>query len=1285
MSKQFGRSGSGRRDVSLRRISLAFLTICVAFLMHVQRALSQSLVPVPVLSTVAGSSTPGNSINGTPNSTDTGDGGPALSAGMKAPFGVAVDKAGNIYIAETGGVVRKVSSNGIISTAVPAGVLASTYTIALDNVGNLLIADVGNQVIRRMDAVTGTLTIVAGTLSSAGHTGDGGPATSATLSSPYGVNCDNAGNIYISDFGNHVIRKVDPYGTITAFAGNGTSGSTGDGGPALQAELKGPFRSWADAAGNVYITDYSGSDIRMVDTGGIIHTVAGNGTVATKNHLNDGGPAINGELSSPRHTVADNLGNFYIADQADHVIRMVNTSGIINTIAGTPNTNSASTALGDGGPATAGTLYYPYGLAIDASNNLYIADNNNYRIRRLSLNTNLLTTAVGSSVTQNLFVQSGTAVTPTSSVLTPSTEFVLGKLAGCSVGAQLAANTPCTVPVTFQPTAPGLQTAQLSFTNSSGNVSVIGLTGVGTAPQVAFSLAGITTIAGNGTASAQMNAPRGGVIDSAGNIYFADSGNNVIRKIDASGNLSIVAGNGTAGYTGDGAAATAAELNAPAKVVLDAAGNLYIADTGNHTIRFVDASTGMISTIAGNGSAGYTGDGGAATASQLNSPQGVAVDAGGHVYVADSGNNVIRYFGKGSEISTFAGTGVAGYSGDGAAAYGAQLNAPESVVLDQSGDIYIADTGNDVVRMISSRNQISTFAGQQGNAINAGDGGAATAATLDRPSDIALDAAGDVYIAAGGQVRLVNTAGTISTLAGTGAAGSYSGEGGVATNAVLPAPVSNLMLDNSGNVVLADTAGNRLLKVATTTPMSINFGVQDPGTTGKPTTFSVLNSGNSTLNISGIASTSGYTLQSVGASDCSTASSLAPGQACSVSIVFSPAATAQGAVTGTLTLTDNALNGTGITQTFALSGSTKVLSNTTTSVSVTPATPVYGGSVTLVATINNGNSATGTVNFSVNGTSVATQQVNNNQATITLPSYPAGTIKIAANYSGDSNNNSSVGTGTVTILPAVLTVTANNASMPFGASPPTLTYTITGFVNGDSSSVVTGAPAETTTATSSSAQGTYPITPSLGTLAAANYTFVFVNGTLTVGPPPAPDFLLSITPSTITLPASQPATVATVTLIPLYNYQGTVSLACTSAPQGLACPGTSLTGDGGPVSGNAQGNPVWAQVSISTAPSSSKVAASHASTQSRQTVLAMGLPLCLFALTMFRGRKGRNNRWNGGLLGLLLLPILIAGITSCSTKSAATPAAKGSYVVTVTATDSATKLAHSATVTIVLE
>jgi hypothetical protein len=1288
MSKRFDWSVSRfSRAIGSRRGRIA---IAVGIALLPAQLPAQQLTPSWVLSTLAG--------NGNQTS-DSGDGGPAISAAIGKAYGVARDKVGNIYVVNDLDVVRKITPDGIISTVAGTSgqpgysgdggpstnaLLNSPFAVAIDSDENLLIADTSNSIIRKVDVTTGIITTFAGMPKTAGYAGDGGAATSAKLNSPIGVVADRIGNVYIADHDNYRIRKVDKNGIITTIAGDGVLGNSGNGGPALQAEFNYPWRPWVDPAGNIYFTDVTNSLVRMIDTNGIMHAVAGTGV---NGYSGDGGPATSAELDSPR-VGGDGNGNIYIVNENSYILQRIDSNGIITTIGGTPKTSGTT---GDGGPATAGKFWYPYGLDLDSSNNIYVAEASSARIRRLSQNTNLPATAVGASAMQNLFVQSTTAVTPTAGIVTPSPgEFTLGALSGCTLGSELAANTPCGTSITFQPSMPGLQTAKLSFTDSTGNVSAIGLTGLGMAPQASFGLAAISTIAGNGTtgyagtggpaASAQLSAPRGGVIDSAANIYFADSGNNVIRRIDGlTGIISTVAGTGTRGYSGDGSAAISALLNAPAKVVVDAAGDLYIADTGNNAVRFVDVMTGVISTIAGTGTADYTGDGGAATAATLNGPQGLAVDLGGHVYVADTGNNVIRYFGKGGNMTTLVGTGVAGYSGDGFNCYTAALNTPQSVAIGANDAFYIADTGNNVIRFVSTTNQISTFAGQQGNAANSGDGGAATAAAVDQPSDIGLDAAGDLYIAAGGQVRVIDTTGVISTLAGTGAAGDYSGEGGPATNAVIPAPISNILLDSAGDIILADTAANRLLKVDAATPISLNLGIQAPGTTGTATTIPVRNTGNSALNITGITATAGFTLPAGRANACTTTTSLAPGQSCLLNVILSPTSSANGAVTGTLTLTDNTLNGTGVAQIFTLIGATRPISFTTTSLNMTPSVPVYGTPVTLTATITNGSSPTGTVNFSADGSVVGTQTVSGNQATLILASLPAGLSKITATYSGDNNNSASVGNANLLIQPAGLTVSATNLTMPAGTTPQGFTYSITGFVNGETTSVVTGAPSEVTTAASSSPQGsTYPLTISQGTLAAANYTFTFVNGTVTIGPTPTPDFLLSTTPTTVSITAGQPY-VATVTLTPLYNYTGTVKISCTSSPQGLGCSGGTLTGAGGPLTGNGQGSAVWTQITIGGTGASFPAATSAKAELFSSQRFYLAMPLGL--LGILGGLRRRRSL--GKLLCLVLLAIVTAGVTSCS-GSSVTTSMQGSYQVTVTATDTSSNVSDSTPITITL-
>ncbi len=246
--------------------------------------------------------------------------------------------------------------------------------------------------------------------------------------------------------------------------------------------------------------------------------------------------------------------------------------------------------------------------------------------------------------------------------------------------------------------------------------------------------------------SAQLNQPYDVAVDGASNVYIADTANYVIRKLDAStGIITTVAGNGMAGYSGDGGAATSAELNAPKSVVVDIAGNLYIADTGNNVIRKVDASTGIMTTVAGNGKAGYSGDGGAATSAQLNTPYGVAVDIAGNLYVADVENHVIRKVTVSTGIiTTVAGNGKAGYSGDGGAAISAEMSSPEGVAVDSLGNLYIAVFGNCVIRKVAASTGIITTVAGNGTAGYSGDGGAATSAEMNYPGGIAVDGAGNL-------------------------------------------------------------------------------------------------------------------------------------------------------------------------------------------------------------------------------------------------------------------------------------------------------------------------------------------------------------------------------------------------------------------------------------------------------------------------------------------------------------------------------------------------------------
>ena len=303
-------------------------------------------------------------------------------------------------------------------------------------------------------------------------------------------------------------------------------------------------------------------------------------------------------------------------------------------------------------------------------------------------------------------------------------------------------------------------------------------------------------------------------MDGAGNLYIADTLHNRIRKVDAAGVITTVAGGGrrgNSGYSGDGGPAVAAQLYNPFDVALDGAGNLYIADTRNQRIRKVDAA-GVISTVAGDGTWGYGGDGGAAVAARLAGPSAVAVDGAGNLYISDRGSDRIRKVDSAGVISTVAGTGRSGYSGDGGAAVAAQLQDPGAVALDGAGNLYFSDQSNQRIRKVDAAGVISTVAGD-GTEGFGGDGGPATAAQLRWPSGVALDGAGNLYIGDGSnqRIRKVDSAGVITTVAGDGTEG-YGGDGGAATAAQLDNP-GRVAVDGAGNLYIADRFNNRIRRV----------------------------------------------------------------------------------------------------------------------------------------------------------------------------------------------------------------------------------------------------------------------------------------------------------------------------------------------------------------------------------------------------------------------------------------------------------------------------------------
>jgi sugar lactone lactonase YvrE len=624
---------------------------------------------------------------------------PATSAAFAYPVSVARDSKGNLYVSDSNNCrIRKIATNGIITSIAGTGICAYSgdkgpaqsakldlpQGIAFNSQQALLIADSNNHVIRKI-ASSGIVTTIAGN-GTAGYSGDGGPALQASLYYPTAVAADSSGNIYIADSSNAGIRKVDPSGIIRTVAGNQVPGFSGDGGLATSAQI-GTSASGVvpDDNGNFYIADTQNARVRKVDANGIITTYAGNGSFQISG---DGGPATAAGIG-PVSSLLLRGNHLYITSSAD-ILAVDLTTQIINIIGG----GGINGYRGDGGSALSALFSYPQGMATDPAGDIFIADTFNNRIRKLDP-SQIVTTVGGGYIGDR----------------GPATAASLNRPAQLAFGPQSSL---------YVPEQGGNRVRRVS---SNGMITT-------------FAGTGITGYSGDGgpATSATISAPQSVVADSSGNIYIADTGNSRIRRVDSSGlittfssipavslaidsndnifasdfnviwkispagSASIVAGMQFCfGYGGDGGPATQACLFFPYGVAVDKSGDLYIADWINYRVRKVN-SAGIISTVAGTGQPGYSGDGGPATSAMLNLPQDLAVDGKGNLYIGDAQNARVRIVSPSGTIRTLAGTGNFGYNGNGLPATQTDMYR-SGLTVDAKGIVYFSDDSGRVRRI----------------------------------------------------------------------------------------------------------------------------------------------------------------------------------------------------------------------------------------------------------------------------------------------------------------------------------------------------------------------------------------------------------------------------------------------------------------------------------------------------------------------------------------------------------------------------------------------------------
>jgi len=869
--------------------------------------------------------------------------------------------------------IRTTAGGGPDNINATAANLLIPSSAAVDRSGNLYFADSQANRIYRVNRANGQLTVIAGSGSS-GFSGDGGSALKASLSQPAGVTLDNVGNLFIADYGNNRIRRVDvASGLITTVAGGGVCSFIcilGDGNLATRALLDGPRGIAVDSSGNLFIADTFNNRVRKVTVGtGIITTLAGSGVFGGVGGFGgDGGPAVLAALDQPNGIALDVAGNVYVADTNNNRVRRIH--GLTRVIATVAGTGPAGFG-GDGGAAVAATLSAPSGLAIDGVGNIFVADSNNGRIREIAGGTGIISTVAGN---------------------------------GCTTSGQ-----------------------------------------------------GVCSLGDDGSATnAYLSNPIGIAVDDLGNQFIPDEGNGRIRQVDAgSGNITTFAGSGT----GDGGLATLASFFSPGSVAGDSAGDLFIAERGR--IRRVDAATRIITTISQSGqrvavdNAGnlFIADSnsvwridantGAVTTSFQGLVFGIAVGLAGDLYVVDQYDNCVWLVKAGTQTAIrVAGTGNFADNnsfGDGGPAVSAHLYHPSAAAVDTLGNLFIADTSNQRIRRVDVATGVITTVAGTGVKNFSGDGGLATSATLADPLGVYVDGAGNLFIAdsLNHRIRRVDHATRIiTTFAGSGPTGSgkgsFSGDGSAANSATLNFPGA-LALDNNGSLLIADTGNNRIRVVAPNTFFVssglLAFGPALLNTQSPSQNFSITNASNALLTFA-ISVTGEY----VESDNCQ--NGVVPGSSCQVSTSFTP--TTAGRRIGTIAVAPNSGNPISI----SLIGEAK--SNTTVALRSSQNPQLVNQPVTFTATVAGESGAvTGAVAFTAAGKLLGISTLIGGEAALSTTLRTSSTV--TAQYYGDLNNFPNISTALLQnmVYRSLTTLTVSSSMKPsiFGQAI-TLTATV---------------------------------------------------------------------------------------------------------------------------------------------------------------------------------------------------------------------------------------------------